>query len=887
MAAKNEAKIRFTADTSEFNQGIKSANNQLSSLRAEMKLNEAQMKQSGVSVEALQAKHKNLESQLAAQQSKTQALSDKLKVAARVFGENSDEATKLRNQLLASQTAEVKLQTAITNCNAQMERQKQAQVDNRTVGEKLNDTISDQQKELNDLKKKYVDAVLQYGAASDEANELAGKIDDLSGELKDNKDRMQDAEKAANELDRAFNDVGDGAEGAGDGFTIFKGMLADLASNAIQSVIGKLSEFIGYLKELPEATRELRQDMATLTTAFDEVGFSSDTARDTWKDLYAVFGEDDRAVEAANNISRMAGSQKELDEWVTITTGVWATYQDALPVEGLAEAAGETAKVGQTTGSLADALNWSSEAAVMFADYMSEDVTTAEDAFNVALSECSTEAERQALITDTLTALYGGAADTYRDAAAAQMEAKEATADNILAEANLADVIEPTTTAWDQLKNKLLVGVLPAVEGVTNVLTPLITWLTEHPAVLYAVGAAIGIVATALGVLVIATTAQTIANSALFASMVPLMLPILGIVAAVAALIAIIVLCVKYWDEIKAAAAAAWDWIVEKWNAAATWFDENVIQPIADFFVGLWEGIKNAFSAAWEWIKSTPIFQFFAELFTSIKETIESVIQVIVGLAKGCWEIIKAVWSVVSEWFKSNITQPIANFFGGMWDGIKNAASIAWNALKSGASEAWEGIKSVFSPVAQFFGDIFGKAWGKVKSIFSTGGKIFDGIKDGIVSAFKKVVNAIIGGINKVVAVPFNAINGVLNKIRNISFLGISPFKNMWGKNPLKVPKIPLLAQGGILTQPTLNIAGEAGPEAVIPIDKLQSYISAAIERTMQMANIQALARAVEDLASRPIELNINGRQFAVATAADADTVNGNRMALQKRGLVV
>lgn len=884
MAAKNEAKIRFTAETGEFNEGIKAANNQLSSLRAEMKLNDAQMKASGASVEALQAKHKNLENQLAAQQDKTQALSEKLKVAVDIFGENSDEATKLRNQLLASQTAEVKLQASIANCNAEIERQKQAQEKSKTAGESLNDTISAQQSELNDLKKRYVDAVLEFGAASDQANELAGKIDDLSGDLKQNKDRMQDAEKAANDLDNTLTDAGDSAESAGDGFTIFKGALADLASNAIQAVIGKIGELIGYFAELPEATRELRQDMSTLATAFDEVGFSTETAKDTWRDLYAVFGEDDRAVEAANNISRMADSQKELDEWVRITTGVWGTYQDALPVEGLAEAAGETAKVGKVTGVLADALNWSSEAAVMFADYMSEDVTNAEDAFNVALSECSTEAERQALITDTLTALYGDAADTYRDTASAQMEAKEATADNILAEANLADAIEPTTTAWDQLKNKLLVGVLPAVESVTGVLTPMIQWLTEHPAVLYAVGAAVGIVTVALGALAVATAIQTVANSALFASMVPLMLPILGIVAAVAALIAIIAVCVKYWDEIKAAAASAWDWVVEKWQAAASWFDTTVIHPIVGFFTGLWESIKNAFSAAWEWIKSTPIFQFYEALFTSIWNTVKSVIDVIVQLASGAWEIIKAVWSVVSGWFSANITQPIANFFSGMWNGVKDAANSAWSVLKDGASKAWGAIKSIFGSVASFFGDIFGSAWQRVKDVFSTGGAIFSGITEGITSMFKRVVNAIIGGVNRVVAIPFNKINSLLSTIRNTSVLGIAPFR---GIGSISVPQIPLLAAGGILTQPTLNIAGEAGPEAVIPIDKLQSYISSAIDRTMQTANMQALVAAVENLADRAIELNINGRQFAVATASDSDVVNGNRLVLQKRGLVV
>lgn len=180
---------------------------------------------------------------------------------------------------------------------------------------------------------------------------------------------------------------------------------------------------------LAESTREFRQDMGTLETAFDRAGFSADTATETWKGLYSVFGEDDRAVEAANNIARMADSQEELDEWVRITTGVWGTYQDALPVESLAETAAETAKVGKVTGTFADALNWNSEAAEMLAGYMNDEVVTAEDAFNVALSECSDEAERQALITDTLTVLYGEAADKYEETAGTLMDANAANAD--------------------------------------------------------------------------------------------------------------------------------------------------------------------------------------------------------------------------------------------------------------------------------------------------------------------------------------------------------------------------------------------------------------------------------------------------------------------------
>lgn len=860
MAAKNEAKIRFTAETGDFNQNIKKANNELSSLRAEAKLNAAQMKATGTTVEGLQTKQKNLSDQLEATRDKAQALSDKLAVATEIFGENSDEATKLRNQLLAVQTSEARLQTAIEDCNTELSEMEAEQNRVKTASEKLSDEIAGQEAELADLKDAYVDAVLEFGEASDEAQDLAGQIDNLSSDLRDNRNRMNDAESAANDLDNSIDDAADAAsDAASGGFTVFKGALADLVSEGIQSAIGKIGELFDYFAQLPAETLEARQDMSTLVTAFDNVGFATETATDTWKDLYAVFGEDDRAVEAANNIARMADNEQELNDWVTITTGIWGTYQDSLPVEGLAEAAGETAKVGTVTGVLADALNWSSEAAVMFADYMGGDVVTAEDAFNAALAECTTEQERQALITDTLTALYGGAADTYRETSAAQMEAKEATAAQMLAEQNLATAIEPVTTAWTNMKIELLVGILPAVQAVSGALLTTMTWLQEHPVVLKVLAGVLGVVAAAIAALTIVTTAQTIAqwalNSAILAN--PITWVVVGIVAAIAAVVAIIVVMIEYWDQIVAAVSTAVDAVKETLSAWCEWINTSIIQPVAEFFSGLWDSIVGVFQSVVDWVSVNwqSILMFlinpFAGAFSYMYENFE-------GFRN----------------FVNGIVTAVGNFFVNLWSGVKN-----------GASNAWEGIKSVFSSVATWFGNIFSTAWTAVKNVFSTGGQIFAGIKDGIVNAFKAVVNVIIRGLNRVVSIPFNGLNNILNRLNGLSFLGISPFSWLTWRAP--VPQIPLLAEGGILTRATLNIAGEAGPEAVIPIDKLQSYIDTSVERAMQAVNIQALAVAIEDLANRPVQLNVNGRQFAVATASDTDRVNGNRLALTRRGLAL
>lgn len=1001
--AKNEAKIRFTAETGDLNSEIKKANDSMSRLRAELKLNETQMKSTGASVEALENKHKILSSQLAASESKTEALAQKVSKAAEIFGENSTEVNKLRTQLANAQTAEEKIRQAISACNDELEAQKSAANQAETATEKLTSTISEQQRQLDKLKGDYVDVVLEYGKGSDEAKALAQEIDKLSNELKGNQTALGKAERAANDLDNSFDNVGQAADNAGDGFTVLKGVVADLASSAIQAAIGKLSEFIGYLGQLPAETMELRQSMSTLTTTFDGASFSTEAATNTWKELYAVFGDDQTAVEAANHIARMSENQQDLNDWVTISTGLYATYQDAINPAAIAESAKETAACGKVTGQFADALNWSSEAAEMFAGYMSEDVTTAEDAFNVALSECSTEQERQALITDTLTALYGDAANTYRETAGAQMEAKEATAEHMLAENNLASAIEPVTTAWTEMKSALLTELQPAIEKVSGLMVDALEWAKEHPVAMKAIAAAVGVLAIGLGGLAIAagvyTAAQWAMNSAILAN--PITWIIVGVIAAIAAVIAAIVVVVEYWDEIVAACSNAWSKVKETLAGWGEWINTNVIQPVVNFFTGLWDSITSACSTAWEWVKGVfasfvswintnviqPVVNFFTGLWQSLQtiwNTICNVIQVaimfigsIISAAvqiitlpfqfiwENCKQYVFAAW----EWIKNAVTTAInavksvittvmnaiksvistvwnaiksavstavnavKTVVSSVWNTIKSATSTAWNAIKSVVSSVWNSIKSAVTTAINSVKSVVSSVWNGIKSVTSS---IWNGVKSTISSVWdgiKSKVSSVVNGVKSTVSSVFNGIKStatsVWNGIKNAIITPIETAKNkvkgivdsitgffngmkiqipniklphikITGKLSLNPPQVPKLSiewykEGGIMMKPTifgmngnsLMAGGEAGPEAILPIDRLEGYIAGAIEKTMNVVNLDSLAAAVEELASRPVQLNINGRQFALATAGDGDSVNGLRSTFKSRGLVL
>lgn len=105
--------------------------------------------------------------------------------------------------------------------------------------------------------------------------------------------------------------------------------------------------------------------------------------------------------------------------------------------------------------------------------------------------------------------------------------------------------------------------------------------------------------------------------------------PITWIIIGIMALIAAIVLCIVYWDEIKAAAVACWDWIKGVWEGVSTWFNDKVVKPVAGFFTGLWDGFKNGAKNAWEGVKNvfSAVGGFFSNVFKTVKDKIVSVFE--------------------------------------------------------------------------------------------------------------------------------------------------------------------------------------------------------------------------------------------------------------------
>ncbi len=207
------------------------------------------------------------------------------------------------------------------------------------------------------------------------------------------------------------------------------------------------------LNEISVETKELRDNLGKLETAFTTNGLSAEQSKSKYVDLYAVLGDSDKATETAAHISAMADSEKELSEWTDICTGVYGKFGDSLPTEALAEAANETSKTGQLTGALADALNWAGKS---------------EDEFQSKLDACSTEQERQALITETLNGLYGESAEKYREVNETLIAAQKAQAEYSLSLADLGGAVEAIK---NEAMSKFMPGITEVVDGLTALLS--------------------------------------------------------------------------------------------------------------------------------------------------------------------------------------------------------------------------------------------------------------------------------------------------------------------------------------------------------------------------------------------------------------------------------
>ncbi len=240
---KDEAKVKFSADTTEFNQKIGEAETAIRGLKSELKLNSAEMQNTERTTEGLQKRHQLLQTQLEETKAKEENLNSKLQKAIEIYGDNSDAASKLRREITDTKAEEEKIKKAISDVNDELAENKKAEEASRTASAQLNEKIGEQQSKLQELKQRYIDVALESGKNSKEARGLQKEMKELNNELVDSQNKFSGVNEKADSLTWALDDCSGAASSASSGgFTIFKGVLADLTSNVIRGCVDACKE---------------------------------------------------------------------------------------------------------------------------------------------------------------------------------------------------------------------------------------------------------------------------------------------------------------------------------------------------------------------------------------------------------------------------------------------------------------------------------------------------------------------------------------------------------------------------------------------------------------------------------------------------------------------
>ena len=605
----------------------------------------------------------------------------------------------------------------------------------------LQRTYSEQEKKVQSLEKALNAAKSEYGENSDEALELEKSLNECKAEMKSTGTQVKKTSDALKNSSGSWAKFGEAAGKAGKAIGT-----ACAAMGA--AIVAAGAAFLG----LAEETREARENMGKLETSFTTAGHSAEDAKNTYTELYGVLGDDGQATEAAAHLAKLTTNEKELSDWTNICTGVYATFGDSLPIEGLTEAANETAKTGAITGNLADALNWAG---------------ISEDDFQAKLDACTSEQERQALITSTLNGLYSEAANKYREVNGDIIDAQKATANLNNAMAELGAIAEPIITRLKQLAAELLQQITPFValigEGLTGALSG-----AEGAAQQFTDGI-MGMVTLAIekltemlpkflefAIQMIANIATGIAQSfpTLIPSLVQLIVDVVqvlidnipmlidaalqlitglaqGIINAIPVLVAalpqlitslidgllsaipqiiqagidLLVSLVAALPEIITSIVEAIPQII---NGIVTALMENIpliIQAGIDLLVALIQALPEIIVTIVQAIPQI-ISGIVNALIGNIDQIIMAGVQLFVALIENLptiiIEIVKAVPQIVSgivQAFASlggELVNAGANLLHGLWEGISSAASWLWEKVSGWASSLVSGIKNFF-----------------------------------------------------------------------------------------------------------------------------------------------------------------------------------------------
>ena len=780
------------------------------------------------------------------------------------------------------------LKRAIMQCERQLEgysdelkaTSKEADA-SKTALYKMGQTIEDNADKISSAGSKMASA----------GTKLSGGIIGAAGALTGLASSQEEAIQQSGQLETAWKNAGGTAEQASSTYGMFYRLLGE-----------------------SDTSTEAAQNLARLTTNEQELKQWTDIAAGA----YATFGD-------ALPLENLAEAAQETAHTGTVTGGL----ADALNWS--------TASAEQWSA----ALSGHSAAQQAFNDAIA-DGQTKEDAFNSALAACGSEQERSQLITETLTGLYGEAGKQYQETNKDLLESRDAQNEMNTAMQELGEAAMPVQTAVTEIGTSLLNTLAPALETVTGwykSLTPEQQTLANN----LALGAvAFGGVTTAVGKTMEAAegvgsafkTAGELWGGAKklmgdtdflgtiksgfggivakggelggmltgglssgwtgFTGLIAAHPIALG-VAAVAAAAAGLTWFFTQTETGKQMWSDFTGWVSEKWQGVQDFFAgvpafwggiwEQVSTGVSDFCTGVgekWEQLKQGASDTWENIK-----QGASDAWGNLKTNVGNLAQGAVETVSGWWDNLtgstQTAFAAIGQTVQSDM------------DTAKTIGSSAAGALQAAMNGDWETAKSQAENAFNAIKDNIGS---KLDAAESTAVGIADRIGNklgfpGLGSKVQGVFDSIRGFIENPIESAWNAISGIPSKITS-AFSGIRisipkpklpHFNVSWNDfGPVSLPSVSIswYAKGGIFDSPSVIGVGEAGREAVLPIDRLSDLMADALNQIGAFRQQPA-----SQVVSVNVELNAQIRDGADAYETGQQIGAGIASKLKQRGVPV
>ena len=550
----------------------------------------------------------------------------------------------------------------------------------------LSTVLDLQKRKLAGIQAEYDKTVASQGANSEAARKLKVQLNNQKAvvntterELNNYKDTLKQAKEGTLDLEtatlrggKAVAKLGNDAKKSGDGFTVAKGALAGFIANGLTALVGACKNAVSSILGVVDATKEYRKTLATLDTAANDVGVSTDFIRDKFTSLMGVLGDEASVTEGLNNLLIAGFDESSLDNITKSLEGASLKWKNTLKFEGLADS------LQEWIGSSGENLSGNFAELLERMGYSIEEVKektagmTDEQRRNYAMNLLNKEG-------------LDKVSESYRKQNEDMIKSNEANVNWQNTLSKVADKIQPITTKIREGFTKILEKILEltnnvdfdalgekiskAFDGFINKILPAIIkglqWIIDNKNVIISgivgIGAAfvawkvVGIVQAATKALQGMTIAQKLLNVAMNAN------PIGIIITLISALVSAFI---YFW---------------------------NTSEEFRNFWINLWNQIKEVCAPVIEFIKSAFIL---------------------------AWENIKAVWDVVVSYFKT------------LWENIKLIFSVVKSILTGDFEGAWEGIKNVFSNVKEFFTGV----WDKIKEVFSNVGEWFKDVGKNIVT---------------------------------------------------------------------------------------------------------------------------------------------------------